>query len=1705
MTQRDVLLEEIERSCDRGQFLEAWRQGATLGEFERWPGERGLLLASRITAHLGAPLRSDRLDLRLYRRAPRSVRALERVIYLALTRRGPLDAHTRLERALARGPLDDPQGLLGEIRAEVACAVRDFATATEALTAVASVAHEQEWFEGAWVRLLQAQDRYQEALERAQQASERHPHELRLPWQAAMLLLLLGREEEALQRLQELSATKQSFRLSMQAAALLIEKQRFREAQSVLERLEEIAPLAEAEVQQSIAAMRSEAAYALGERGTAIEQARRSTFPLLQRVADRLEAAPEGRRVCWPVPFVRQHHKTCAPATLTAISQFWQREARHLEIAEDICYDGTSDHSERRWATEHGWQAQEFLVTWEAATTLLERGIPFTLTTIEAQGGHLQAVIGFDEARRTFLVRDPTIPTLVEFDVDLLVERYRARGIRGMALVPVEQASRLVELSLPESSLFDRLHRLQTALSEHRREVAVEERDALAQVDPAHPLTFRARVAVGAYDRDPEAMLRATEQQLAHFPDDTIAQLHRLQCQQQLWARHDYLAALEALATPPSAHPLLRERLAGELLADPREHERAGRLLRACARTMPERGTPLAMLAELASQAGRPDEAAQLAWFASSLEDKNESLALGAMTRARLAGQPERGLERLRLRRTRLGARSTAPTLTYCEALLSLGRQQEALDELEAALREHPDEGELMLNAARWLKDIGQVERAADLIATAEPLVQRSTWLEPAAQVALRRGDAPLALARWRELLELVPLHEEAISGHAELLGALEGQDAVREFFARLMARFPRNRFLAALELEALGAGASPDLEAALLVQSEIHVADPRPRRTLAVLLAKQGRLAEAEQQLALATRLDDRSFEAHLASSEVLHALGQHERALDEVQQAVQEQPDDVRGFSLLARLLGGHGASTAVLRTLPSRLARCSLGGLGVSLWAHLASQFLPVEDVERDLRELLAARPDLQACWRATIECLVTQRKLTEASQLAGQACERFPFSPEAWSTRASVAAAQGLEDIERTALERALALVPHHLLAVERLATHHLAHGRVAEARAVHERALASSPGQEDLALGMARVDLAAGDQVSARTRLEALLRRAPQSREAWELLARQASSLAEASAFAQRLAREQPGNLQVLLAEAQHELLAGQHDLALQATARCLALAPRNLEATDLRMTTLQQLERTEEARALASPERWGGRVPYMLEGRLAMMRASLGDLPGAREDMRTLLQRAPLYVWGWQKVAEWSRVLQDPEAAVEAARQVVRGEPAAAEAYALLGDLLDDLGDLPGACQALTHSLRLQPINPGTAHLLGSIALTLGNLADAEHALELLRVAVQQGPPESRFLADYLEARVASATRQGRRASTAFRALCLEPQAPARALEEARKAMIEGGLGDEAQRVLSKALSRPGAHDRVTSLWRSTERAREAWSLRRLDSMHDDLVAFPRLLDLELQTHVACNDDRRVRSLLRRYEDIIHTTDQVWLVAARALVQTAHPLQSIRFLQAYTRHPEVAPQAALHVAHAYRALGLRTRARRLSHHVCEQNLPANLLYAHHLWLAYDALLAGQLQAAEPHLAALTDVSFQGFFHHLHRVTLALKAFAETPAPQRTYVSHQIDRELKPQDGAFAPALYRRLADRVHHELLAGMAAKLGLFDRAVWFFDLHSSTALLWGVLLLLVGGMAMEGAWLAAWLTLTVPGVALLLWGARRKILEAL
>ena len=522
---------------ERGMCLAAWEVGQGEGPLESWKGTGPRVLAGRMAQRLGAPRLGALLHLLAYRAEPTHPEAQYYYVWRVLERRGPLVAwreRRRLgaPRTGASGDAADYYGQCGQILA----ALRDFERASSCLERAEAAMPERLYTSMEWSQLYNLQDRYEEALKAAQRGLAMgdggYPPAVLT---TAQCLMLLNRDDEALDLLRTWGAEAQHGETIAFLSRLLLKHRMLDEAEQALVRYEALTPLKERGTRDWFIQTRAELAILRGDYRSALGHMEQANHPYYRGIGESLRAfqrdrgADPPRRVEHRVAFVRQHYHTCAPATLSAISAFWNRPAEHLAVAEEICYDGTPAHSERRWAEENGWRVREFRVDWASATALLDRGIPFTLTIADATAGHLQAVIGYDEALGTLLARDPGIPDTVEMLAAEVMRQQRSMGPRGMAMVPSDQLHLLDGLELPEADVYDRYHALQVALQEHDRAGAVRCYEGLVATHPEHRLTLAARGALGRYDANPHEALAAVDALLRLYPDEARLQVARLE------------------------------------------------------------------------------------------------------------------------------------------------------------------------------------------------------------------------------------------------------------------------------------------------------------------------------------------------------------------------------------------------------------------------------------------------------------------------------------------------------------------------------------------------------------------------------------------------------------------------------------------------------------------------------------------------------------------------------------------------------------------------------------------------------------------------------------------------------------------------------------------------------------------------------------------------------------------------------------------------------------------------------------------------------------------------------------------------------------------------------------------------------------------------------------------------------------------------
>lgn len=1666
-----VHLDAIRDLYVRGLGLQAYAAAQRYGPLHTWTGTAARVLAGRLAWVLGAPRLGTWLHVRAWRQDPDDPEARYYFARTRLERRGPLAAWYFLQQSgtLPAAPAELHADWLA-LHATVLGRLRDFEAADGWLARAIRTCPDKPWVYVEQAELLEVEDRYEESLQAARHALGLRPWYRPAVQAVAHALQLLDRHRQALDLLTDADQHMESGPVTLQLAVLQTELGYYHDARRSYTRALELMPLLEKDFAKWLHARRSDVVYYCGDLAEAAAIARQVGEPFYDQLAERLvDPACASQRVLLDVGFVRQHHQTCAPATLAALSRYWNMPAEHLDVAEAICYDGTPDHKERHWAETHGWTTREFTVTWESAVALLDRGVPFTLTTVEPGNAHLQAVIGYDHRRQTLLVRDPYVPTWGEFIVATMLERYRATGPRGMALVPHAEAHQLDGLDLPDAALYDHVYRLQRAMEAHQRGRAAEALAALEAAAPGHRLTLQARLLLARYDADHAKFLAAVEGLLGLFPQDGVFEMAKVACLGQLVRRDERLALLRAVCDRKDADPVFWRALAQELSADARAHGTAMRLLRRALRHRPADAPNFALLANILWDQRRFEEAMELYRFAACLDDKDEGLARSYFAATRYLKQHEATLAFLTRRFERFGRRSGQPARTLYWALSQFERLPEALAVLEKALADRPDDGELRLFAADAYAGCGDLARAEAHLAAAEGKAPPGLRLRTAANLAATRGDQKAALALWRQVLTTEPLALDAHRAAALCLAETEGRAAAQEHLRQACARFPYHVDLHQLLIGWLRDDGAAAVEPAVRALLAIHPVNAWASRELALCLSDQGRHEEALTELATARGLEPESTAYYAVSGQVYARAGQLTEARTAYREAIRRSADNEFAIGQLIDLCDTHAQRREALDFIKGELVRQVIYGDGLLAFQQHAAFTLEPEELLATLEEALAARPDLWHAWSAVVRQLLAMHRrdeslplfaaphLDRAAETARQAVRRFPLLPRLWFDLAEVCAARNDHAGEIEALNQARHISPRWGLVLRRLAEVHERDGRPEEARRVLEQAVAYAPLDHVNHGYLADLLWRQGDRPAALERVQLALRLEPGYEWAWEMLRRWAWQLGQpetAAEFARDLTRRRGGEARSWMMLAEVLARPEEREERLAALDRAIERNPWLTDAYNLKAEALAEAGRFDEALAACRPAAFGGAVPLYLRGRAAWVEAQRGDTETAIAQTRALVAEDPTYLWAWSNLADWYRARGETEPYLEAAGALVRLAPHRAVAFGYRGDARWRAGDRDGALEDFRRALDLDPTYGFAGIRLFDHYFAAGQYAQAGEVIDRLG----QHAADDEFVTARA-VRWAVHQEDLPAALAGVRRLCVAEDPSDWPLNYATEAIREyaAAAADRApwagqlDQLLDEALELPNAHPHVATLWVERRTARKDWACaRRFDALLKRGELGRRAVYAYLRALGQARQRRRLHRFRRRHRELLRADTLAWGLVGYALSMVDEQAAAARWLADWADRSDLQAWMLINVVLALRALGREAEAAAASRRAL--TLPADATTAHHrLWLAVDAALAGETEAAAKHGDGIDPQTCDASHRFLHALVGGLLAVQRAAPRDRPEALRRVRRRLRAAAAACTPMPEdRRAILRTYRRCVLRLGRDGGTIGALLW-------------------------------------------------------
>jgi tetratricopeptide (TPR) repeat protein len=1619
-TPDDSIFTTVVETYERGQVLDALRLAENFAPIESWTGLRPCVVAARIAANAGSPRLATKLTLRAWRIDRNNAEALAQYGYEILGRRGPFVLWQKLREWQERS--DTPVEHFAEVLAlkgSAAASLRDFANAEAFLARAEATDPKRAWIRLQRARLLECQDRVEEALETVREASALYPHPYyRAAVQMqAQLLQSLDRDEDAIRLLSEAGEVLQNGPVMGQLYALLSENGQWNEAETALERFVALSPLLEKPGRNWVDAQRARAAYHRGQRADAARFASLLDDDFHKQFVAKLAAAPEAaERVQLDVSFVRQHFKTCAPATLTALGRFWRMSSEHLKLAEAMCYDGTPSWQQRDWAEQNGWAVCEFRVTPESAVALLERGIPFAITTVEATSAHMMAVMGFDRTRGTLLLRDPSQPYVIEYQGEEFLKRYRAFGPHGMVFIPSGERAQLDGVELPEAALYESRHRFWLALSKHDRDGAMSALRQLESDSTDAVLTWEARLELATYDGNITEQARCLDKLLELFPNNAARLLRRHDCLQHA-TREERVQFLTEACRTKDADPALFLALARSLQGDAQRTTEARRWLRRAMRFRPMDAGAINVLADLHWGYGQLEEAVECYRFAANLEGFREHLYQAWFVACRRTRRTSEAITHLQDRFARFGRRSEQPALTLAWAWREMEQPARAREVLEEAIRLRPADGYLLLRAASVMAgslDADASGEADKYLQAAKGKVRTSDWLRTSAEIAENRLDFVTSLQVSRELLQREPLALDGHSGVVRALARREGMAAALAELQQSCARFPHHFGLRRMVVE-WSSEAGP--EAIAVAARELLRLEPSDAWAHRELALAEVRLQHGEEALHAANesvRIEPRSSVSFSVLGHVHRQLGHLSEARTHHRQAVSLSVDNTAAISALLELARTDHERKEELAFIERELIQQVVTGDGLITYLETARPIQQSETLLSFLRRAHAERPDLWHAWSSLVSQLTHLGRLDEALEIARQAAEKFPHLPRIWLDLAQVHRWRNQPEEEIAVAERAFEMNPAWSRTTLALTAALERRGRLSDARHIYERALNHVPRDAQLHACHAHLLWRLRQSEEAFAGVERALRLAPASGWAWDLLgdwSAQAGRPERTMEFARILVQERAGEAPVWLILARFAREIGER---LAAVDRALQLDARSTEAWDLKAELLTIAERFEDAvRACADGAKRCTDEVHILRGRHAWIEARRRQLPEAVRLMRAVLAENSSYVWGWHQLAGWLSEQGEVADATAALEQMQRLHPHDAWVSRQLGFLRLQQQDKAGARKAFATALELSPTDTGAAQNLLDLQL---ESSDFEAAEATLRVMHTHQPGAATLAAEiYLRQRQGSFSI----ALEVLEALCVSPDPDPWPMNSATDLFQRSNQSGKALKIIKRAIKAGTGNPQLG-----------AAAVKLLLVRRSFLAAawlFLKLKPGEMQRRAAAplmqglagnKDELLFRLLLWRRREVFFRDDAAWGQVGFALSNFNRMKQVARWLNDWETRPDVQPWMLFNHCLALRHLGRYDEATRVARHVVQTWGHRDGAADMHLFLAVEEALGGAIPAAEEHLRRVVARQDVIYDQQVLALAKALVALQQVPFAERRDKFSDIRKQLAPHFGAW---------------------------------------------------------------------------------------
>ncbi|GAA5219060.1 C39 family peptidase [Corallincola platygyrae] len=1278
----DALVKELKATAKQGLYKTAYLKAIdSWGPLQNWHTPKQLSLATHLLSRLGADRLADSLCLKLWRRFPHNNdAAIKYAIYLQNSK-GPLATFRFIEdhEPLAGDNTKDRAEWL-VMRALVAIRFRDFETAESLAEQAIEMTPDDVWVISLPGYILMSQQEFERAAEFYRALYLSHPVESVLN-QWANATTAASSKSDAIALLEQHIERFESASLWSHLASLYLNNHQWSEGEAALAKIQQYRIGHDKSLEQYLEGQYARLALEFGDYDKAKVHLSLCRGSYHKSLLKQLNSSDDHQnKVQLNVPFIRQEYLTCAPTTLAALLRYWGMDYSPKQIADQICYDGTPEHLQRKWLNEHAIPHRSFAMTWESAVTLLDAGFPFALVTHDSTSSHMQAVIGYNATTRVLYLMDPSSSSEVEMLADPGIEQMKYNGPRAMALAPADKAEQLAKFELAEAEIYALYNPFVDALEQGDLTAAESRLAVLESAHSDHRLTLLAQRSLAHQQVDHRTMLVKTQALLDRYPEESSLARSAFHSMLNLGDTEEALNFGRnqlALRKDPSFLLMLTQQLHSMKKYEAEVAKYTQQLQQYCWHL----GEALWSLGHWHWAKQEFEQALNAYRWSATLEDTSETSAISYFKALRCQKREQEGLEFLKKRYQRLGAKAAGPAITLFEAHELMGHEHKGLTLLEDAIELRPNDSQLQAFYLGQLIQAGNIEQFEKAFSEQHQHLDEITAKHLQTKALRYQGKFNELLPLYRELHKVRPLSREFGDNYCQLMAQREDRNTLDQELEQQLANAP-TQWTPLWLVADWHTNSDRQIEAlkSLLARNEdseqVH---SQLVRTLIKQQALDQALAHARNFVAQMPQISL----AHAVLAEALLANSETQQAKQSALEALAINVDNDDAIYTLMRTCANMEERTDVLERVIALLDTQSV--FGDALWniSYWAQNALSDERLGELHRLWLHRYPDCWEAWSSAATYHRDRNDLSTSLDLLNKARLRFPLVPKVHYDFAETAFYLGQSKLAVDALNEALAQNPHWTSAYKKLSEIYESQGDLVQATEVLKRALVYQPDDGILYGLLADMQWREGNKEireEALGNLGKALERTMDYPWAWEQLTTWGNELNKpnlASELAHRFVEENDSAPITWLNLARFGELGNKQQVEANIR-KALSLNPEYSSAQSALLDLM--LDQYRYAEVLSTCDEWTGKNALNVNVKFKRVEAfwRTGQGKQAIAEAQSILSDSPNYSTGWRRLASMARRMNNKVIALDAANQLAKSNPHDASDLTFAADVFSE-------------------------------------------------------------------------------------------------------------------------------------------------------------------------------------------------------------------------------------------------------------------------------------------------------------------------------------------------------------------------------------------------------------------------------------------